>query len=267
MNVLTTLDGIKTHFGIFGTGPEIALIHGFGPSVSASWSLNIESLSKSCQVIVLDLPGFGESERPLEEFSINYLSKFLNHFLYSLGVERAAVVGHSLGANVAVRFAIDHPDRVCALVLAAGFGPPTLRTRIRILASPFTDRLLRTTSEKAMKRFLGSLFYDKQLVAEEIVREFHKEAEIQGTTNPRSQFWSLLNYRFSDSDLARITAPTLIMHGADDQLIPAAHSVRASTFITASELRIFQTCGHWIQREAPERFNQMISSFLEKHLR
>jgi len=267
MNVQTTLDGIKSHFGIFGTGPEIVLIHGFGPSISASWGLNINALRQSYQVIVLDLPGFGESEKPQGQFSIDYLSRFFNHFLYSLDVERAAVVGHSLGADVAARFAIDHPDRVRALVLVAGFGPPTLPVRLGVAASSFIDQLLLRTNEQRSRRFVGSLFRDKQLVTDELVREFLNEAELQGTTNPRPQFWSLLNYSFRHSELARITAPTLLVHGARDELIPAAHSMRASAFIKGSELQILPNCGHWIQREDPDTFNQMVSTFLEKHFR
>jgi len=267
MNVQTTLDGIKSHFGIFGTGPEIVLIHGFGPSISASWGLNINALRQSYQVIVPDLPGFGESEKPQGQFSIDYLSRFFNHFLYALGVKQAAIVGHSLGASVAARFAIDHPDRVSTLILVAGFGPPALPVRLRLATPSFINKLLRRSNEKLVRRFVYSLFRDKQLVTDELVREFLNEAEVQGTTNPRPQFWSLLNHSFRHSELARITAPTLLVHGARDELIPAAHSVRASAFIKGSELQILPNCGHWIQREDPDTFNQMVSTFLEKHFR
>jgi pimeloyl-ACP methyl ester carboxylesterase len=266
MNVHTTLDGIKSHFGVFGTGPEIVLIHGFGPSLSASWALNIDALTRNHQVIVLDLPGFGESEKPQFEFSIGYLSKFLNHFLYAVRVEQAAIVGHSLGANVAARFAIDHPDRVRALILVAGFGPPALPATLCVATSSFINKLLRRTNDKSVRRFVNSLLYDKKLVTDELVREFLKEAELQGTTIPRHQFWSLLNYGFSDNELARISAPTLLVHGAKDELIPAAHSVKASTLIRGSELQILPNCGHWIQREDPDTFNRIVLTFLDKHL-
>jgi pimeloyl-ACP methyl ester carboxylesterase len=265
MNVQTTLDGIKSHFGIFGTGSEIVLIHGFGPSISASWGLNIKALSRSRQVIALDLPGFGESEEPQVEFSISYLSRFLNHFLYALGVKQATIVGHSLGAKVAARFAVDHPDRIRALILVAGFGPPALPVRLRLATPSFINKLLRRSNEKVVRRFVSSLFCDKQLVTDELVREFLNEAEVQGTTNPRPQFWSLLNYSFRQSELARINAPTLLVHGARDELIHAAHSMRASAFIKGSELQILPNCGHWIQREDPDTFNQMVSTFLEEH--
>lgn len=267
MDVHTRLDGIKSHFGVFGTGPPIVLIHGFGPSISVSWGLNIETLGRSRQVIALDLPGFGESEEPQVEFSISYLSRFLNHFLYALDAKQTAIVGHSLGANVAARFAIDHPDRISALILVAGFGPPALPVRLRLATSPFMNKLLRRSNEKLVRRFVSSLFYDKQLVTDELVREFLNEAKVQETRNPRPQFWSLLDYRFPRSELARITMPTLLVHGARDELIPAAHSVRASAFIKGSELQILPNCGHWIQREEPDTFNQMVSTFLERHSR
>jgi pimeloyl-ACP methyl ester carboxylesterase len=265
MNVHTRLDGIRSHFGIFGTGRPIVLIHGFGPSISVSWGLNIDTLRRSRQVIALDLPGFGESEEPRVEFSVGYLSRFLNHFLYALDAKQVAIVGHSLGANVATRFAIDHPDRTSALILVAGLGPLSLPVSLRLATVHFIDKLLRRSNEQLARRFASSLFFNKQLVTDELVRELLNEAEAQRAASPRPQFWSLLNYGFSNDELEGITAPTLLMHGAKDDLIPVGHSVKASALIKGSELQILPNCGHWVQREEPDIFNRIALAFLDKH--
>ncbi len=117
-----TVDGLKIHYKSLGQGKPIILVHG-SSNDWREWYMNIPILAKQFRVIALDLPGFGlsESSGPL---SLSWMSSFLNSFMRAVGLEKADVIGHSLGGMIALAFALDFPDRVRKVVLvnSAGLG-------------------------------------------------------------------------------------------------------------------------------------------------
>ncbi|MBM3945980.1 MAG: alpha/beta fold hydrolase, partial [SAR202 cluster bacterium] len=118
-----TVQGVRTHYLTVGQGPAVILLHGVGSSVVA-WRDNLLPLAEHFRLIAIDLPGHGDSEKPDMDYSLATASRFMTGLLDTLGLERAHVIGESLGGMIALRFALDHPERVGKLVTVgtAGLG-------------------------------------------------------------------------------------------------------------------------------------------------
>ena len=113
-----TIDGVTIRYCIAGCGEPLLLIHGLGAMIEY-WYKNIDCLAKHYQVIALDLPGFGQSDRPqnLCDVDVEYYINFLVHFLNALKVEQTHIVAHSFGGALALRFAEYYPERLKKLIL------------------------------------------------------------------------------------------------------------------------------------------------------
>src|SRR5436190_1543383 len=105
------VDGLALHYLVEGRGPAVVLVHGLG-GFAASWRHNIPSLAARATVYAVDLPGFGRSGKPSAAYSLAYFARALHAFLEAVGVTQVSIVGHSLGAAVAVTYALTRPARV-----------------------------------------------------------------------------------------------------------------------------------------------------------
>jgi pimeloyl-ACP methyl ester carboxylesterase len=116
-------DGLSLRYLVAGEGPPLVLLHGAGDN-SLDWRWVLPALARTHHVYALDLPGSPESARPVADYSPAFFERSLAAFLDALGIERATLVGNSLGGTVALRLALSEPSRVEALVLvsAAGLG-------------------------------------------------------------------------------------------------------------------------------------------------
>lgn len=115
-----TVDGIDLHVETTGEGPPVLLIHGLG-GASTSWTPVAEALSERYRVIVPDLPGFGRSEKPDRSYTPAFYVDLIASLLDDLGIDKTHVVGSSLGGQIVLEFALEHPDRVNRVVAE---GPP-----------------------------------------------------------------------------------------------------------------------------------------------
>src|SRR6267378_3347323 len=132
------VDGLALHYLVEGRGPAVVLVHGLG-GFGASWRHNIPSLAARATVYEVDLPGFGRSGKPTAGYSLAYFARALHAFLDAVGVTQVSVVGHSLGAAVAVTYALTHPARVERLALLSGCVPGfgwQPGWRARLMATP-----------------------------------------------------------------------------------------------------------------------------------
>src|SRR6266480_6057954 len=115
------LNGSRVNYVEMGEGPPVVLVHGLS-GCWQNWLENIPQLARRHRVLALDLAGFGESELPHEEISIPGYGRFIDAFLGELGIERASLVGNSMGGFIAAETAIAHPSRVERLVLVSAAG-------------------------------------------------------------------------------------------------------------------------------------------------
>jgi len=269
-----TLHGRRVAFRRTGTGPTVFLIHGITNSCQ-SWEPAMERLASSYDVIAPDLPGHGESDRQRGDHSLGAHACMMRDLLSVLEVERATVVGHSLGGGIAMQFSYQFPEIVERLVLVSSGGlGREVSPLIRSAALPFAEQVLPLLTAKplvdagtAVAGFLGRIGLQPGADLAEVSRGIAS----LGDTERRAAFvrtvrsvMSPLGQRVTANDrlyLAEET-PTLLVWGDRDPIIPAAHGHDAHARLPQSRLEIFEGSGHFPQIDDPERFADLLSEFI-----
>ena len=257
---------IRTNYLEQGSGEPLVLLHGSGPGVSsyANWRLVLDSLAEHARVLAPDLAGFGYTEIPDDqEFTREAWLAQIVDFLDELGLDRVSVVGNSFGGSMALALAIAHPDRVEKLVLMGSVGVPF----------ELTDGLDAVwgyePSPEAMGRLMREVFaYDSSFITDEMVQSRYvaslrtQDAFARMFPAPRQRWVDAMAH--PEADIRGITAPTLIVHGRDDKVIPLANSLTLLDWIDDSQAHLFGRCGHWTQIEYADEFSQQVVDFLTR---
>ena len=236
---------------------SVILLHGIGASAER-WLPIAPTLSKYIRVIVPDIVGFGYSDKPTVEYTIGFFMDFLRGFLENLRIHTPILVGSSLGGYLATEFAIRFNTRVKKLVLAAPAG--IMRSSTNVL-DQYIMAALYPTYENALRAFMDMAF-DPSIVTEKTVRDFVNRMRLP---NAKYAFMStLLGMRdgsLHPDRLSEILAPTLLIWGDKDSMIPFQYSTEYSR-IPNSYLMVINDCGHTPYVEKPVVFNQHILKFL-----
>jgi pimeloyl-ACP methyl ester carboxylesterase len=240
-----------------GTGQAVILVHGLGGSIE-SWANNIDALSREMRVIALDLPGFGQSDKPKMNYTIKFYRDFLASFIERLELS-AALVGSSLGGQIATEVAISRPDLVQRLVLIspAGALPASFK------GSPALKRYVKVTKAKSVEQVKQALFaVDGKPVDDAYARMVFERLSMPGAGDA---FLSALvgSARASrlNSRLHKIRAATLLLWGKEDAMIPIKF---IDPFVKMKNCRIImlEGCGHRPHVEKPALFNRTITDFM-----
>jgi pimeloyl-ACP methyl ester carboxylesterase len=258
-----------------GEGPVLLLIHGMAGSAS-TWRQVMPGLSRRFTVVAPDLLGHGRSEKPLGDYSLGAFASSLRDLLVALGHERATVVGQSLGGGVAMQFSYQYPERCERLVLVGSGGlGREVNPLLRWLSLPGSDTVLRLACAAPIRGAIegvGSLaarigFQPAPVVAE-LWRSYSSLADdatrraflrtLRAVVDPRGQAVSASNRLHLATEM-----PTLIVWGDADPIIPVEHAHAAHASIPGSRLEIFEGVGHYPHCEAPERFVEILTEFIE----
>ena len=254
-----TVYGAKIHYVEAGSGAPLILIHGLADNV-AVWDSVIPSLAAKFRVIAFDQIGFGHSDKPLLSYRVSTFVDFLDGFMTELKIERASLVGNSLGGWAAAAFALTHPERVERLVLSDAAGYAALAKTM----DPRALRALRLASREDI-RYLGPLtFHDKRFYQD--VDLAFKERVTAGDSYTVSQLLDSMTRGDDvlDNRLHAINRPTLVIWGRDDKLIPLNFGERFHQEVAGSRLRIIDNCGHMPQVECANEFTAAVLEFLSE---
>ena len=271
----TEIEGVATHYlGAGATGSPLVLLHGGGAdSASLSWRPIMDSLSQSFRVIAPDLPGFGQSAKPDLDYTVNYYTRFLNHFVRDLGLEHFFLVGLSMGGHISLGFALRFPSLVERLVLvnSAGLGTQwhwQVLAKLLVKIPRLHGRIREIGSRETIKLSLRNIVHDPELITEDIIDEISENVAARGSGRAWRSYlenemdWSGYQNDFLDR-LPEITIPTLIVHGSKDRLIPLKWATKAHQLMPDSKLCILEQCGHWPPREKPVEFQEAVLEFLK----
>ena len=250
--------GQKIQYVEAGSGPTVILLHGLGGS-SQAWGPNTSALAEKYRVIVPDQIGFGKSDKPLVNYRIRTYVDFLDQFCKQLKIERATLVGSSMGGWIAAMFTASFPDRVDKLVLvdAAGYAPPKdFDTRVYFALNPST--------RAEMKVLIAKVFYNKAFQTDAAVDQAiaARLAAGDGYTINSITESIIRGEDFLDDVVKTIKRPTLIIWGRQDGLVPLAEGERFNKDIAGSKLIVIEQCGHVPNTEKPGEFNAAVLKFL-----
>ncbi|MEA2428072.1 MAG: hypothetical protein QOF37_1700 [Thermoleophilaceae bacterium] len=268
------LHGHRVNFNIAGQGPPVVLIHGVAGR-AAQWDETMLLLAERHTVIAPDLLGHGESAKPRGDYSLGAFASGIRDLLVGLDIERATVVGHSLGGGVAMQFAYQFPERCSRLVLVSSGGLGNdVHPMLRAATLPGSELLLpllahtRVLETAALiPRALGALGFRAGPDMTEIARGYQSLSNAEG----RSAFIHTLRavidptgQRVDASDRLYLASemPTLIVWGSRDRIITAEHAAGAHEGMPGSRLEIFDDSGHFPQLDHPLRFARVLGGFI-----
>lgn len=264
----------RIHYDVGGQGDDLILLHGGGPGATgqSNYGRNIASLERHHRVWVIDIPGWGQSSKNLSAFGaagpFQNGALALAAFMDAVGIARAHLVGNSLGGSVALCLAMDQPQRVDRMVLmgpGGGIVPgatgPT--EGIRQLQGYYQGE--GPTLEK-LTAFIQNLVHDPSRITPELIRQrFEASLDPEICANPpirpRPGGPGKETFISQDPRLAGLKHRALFIWGRQDEVNPAA-AVESFMGMANADVVLLSNCGHWAQWEHPERFNDLVLSFL-----
>jgi pimeloyl-ACP methyl ester carboxylesterase len=270
-----TIHGRRMTYRTAGSGPVILLIHGMAGSAT-TWKQVMPALSRDFTVIAPDLLGHGRSDKAPGDYSLGAFASTLRDLLVVLGHEHASLVGQSLGGGVAMQLAYQYPERCNRLVLVGSGGlGREVNPVLRLLTLPGSELVLRLAcaapirgsierlAEVASRAglhpapVLGELWRSYASLADDATRKAFVRT-LRAVIDTRGQAVSAANRLHLAAEM-----PTLIIWGDSDPIIPVDHAHEAHAAIPGSQLEIFEGVGHYPHCEAPERFVELLSEFIE----
>jgi pimeloyl-ACP methyl ester carboxylesterase len=256
--------GVRLYWNEYGSGPPVLLIMGLS-FTHEMWYRIVPCLAEQYRVIVFDNRGMGRSDVPKGRYSIRQMATDALAVLDAAGVAKAHIIGASMGGMIAQEIAIRHPKRVLSLVLGStsygGFFSrwPSLRRRPRGITWSESDSLAR---ERAMVPLL---------YADTTAREFIEE-DLQirsccqwSRTGFLRQFAAILLWN-SFRRLPRIKAPTLVIHGDKDVLVPPQNGRVVARRIPAAKFVLIPNAGHVATTDQPALCLELVIEFLKDHV-
>jgi pimeloyl-ACP methyl ester carboxylesterase len=257
-----------------GEGEPLLLIHGFGAG-GWVWEKQIDVLAQSNRVYALDLIGHGFSDRPRIDYTPETYIHSVKDFMDGVGIERATLIGNSMGGGIAWAIAGLFPERAEKLVLINCVPPDVLdqvrNLSFRMLAAIIDFPVLpylafAGRSRNSVKRILHDCVVDLRRITPEVIDRQYRISKIEGT--PWVLYSTFKHAREApkfEPCLSRIACPSLLIWGEEDRIFPPAVGEQLQRVISGSKLRIIKRSGHIPMWETPEEVNQAILGFLKTH--
>jgi 2-hydroxymuconate-semialdehyde hydrolase len=265
----------RTFYSCSGEGhaETILFLHGSGPGVTAlsNWQLALPDLGEQFQCLAPDLVGFGASEHPQNPPTgmRNWMRLWVDQclaFLDALKLDKVHVVGNSMGGAIALHLLMEAPERFNRIVLMGPIGAPhTITPEIDRLWGFFEDPSIR-----AFGNVIRWFVYDEAFIADRLDAITKTRYEAAMKPDVRRSFTAMFpapRQKVIDDlvvptlALHRMTHPTLLIHGRDDQIVPMETSLHLLQHLPRVQLHVFGQCSHWTQIEYAKSFNQLIAQF------
>ena len=265
------VDGLNIHYKDTGPkdAPVVLLLHGFGSSLQ-TWDVWAAQLETQYRVIRLDLPGFGlTGPSPLHDYSEAGDLATLTHFVDKLGVASFSIIGHSMGGKMAWGLAAAEPDRVKALVLMAPDGFPEVKD---IGSKPYAMPSIMGVIKFSLPKFLvrksiEPAFFDANALSDSLVDRYYDMLRAPGVRAAILERANQTIYTDPVPRLKKITAPTLLVWGEQDQMIPSSNAQSYANVLSTSKIVQLPNLGHLAQEEQPQIALAHVVEFLNSTLK
>lgn len=267
------IKGHTVFYTVKGEGKPLLLIHGYGAGIWV-WEKQMDALSKFYRVYALDLIGHGFSDRPKISYTPEIYINFLRDFMEEAGIDKATLIGNSMGGGIAWAVAIRFPERVSRLVLIDCVPPGVLkqvknksfRMLVAIKDIPLLPYLIFTGGSKnSVRGILQECVSQIDLITPEVLNRQYQLSRIEGSS------WVLYStFRNAEAALefrgrlSQIEHPTLLLWGEEDQVFPPEVGKSLHQEIVGSIFQVIEKSGHIPMWETPEEVNRAILSFLKE---
>ncbi len=253
------------HARVVGDGPPIVLLHGVTENVESFYELQ-EALCHLATIHAIDLPGHGFTDIPDGVLHLDDMARWVVAYMDAAKLERAVVVGWSMGGGVALSLSLLAPERVAALVLLSSVGASMpLPFTLGLLRFPFVAELMiRVTRSRAWRRALfQGTFHSSFTPHDRVVDRYWDSWRVRGRARYVRALMGAIEVDGLESRLEGIRAPTFIVHGEDDRLVPLDVARRVAAKIPGAQLRVLPRTGHSPHHEEPGAVRAAIRAALE----
>ena len=256
---------INTAYLEAGSGKTVILVHGGGAGADSwgNWKTCIPLLSSASRVIAVDMVGFGQTDKPSPgEFTYSQQTRVdhLVAFIEAMKIDRASLVGNSMGGCTCLGVAMQRPELVDKLVLMGSAG---LTTRI---SDSIRTIMSFAPSRENMEKLVGVLTAENFKIDPELITYRLKLTEQPGTMEAYGAVMKWVGQQgglfYPEEEIARIKHKTLVIGGKEDQVVPPQIAWKFSELIEHSWLHLIPGCGHWAMIEQPEEFSAVTGWFL-----
>ena len=257
--------GLRLHYLDIGEGPVVVWLHGSGPGASgySNFKGNYPAFAAAgFRNIVLDLPGFGRSDKPADvQYNLDFFVACLNGLLQKIGVTKCTLLGNSLGGAIALGQALAHPDTVERLILMAPGGVEERETYFKMEG---IVRMVETFAKGPMgpvemRHVMSLQVFDPSMLDDTIINERSAIAPSQ----PANLFSTMMVPNMT-TRLHEIKAPIFGFWGTDDKFNPHTGALKVIENAPNARMILLNRCGHWVQVEHSDLFNRSCIDFLTK---
>lgn len=272
-----TVDVAMIDSGPQGSAAPLVFVHGLS-SWMGFWEHQVPAFAAERRVLALDLPGYGASGRPDAPYTPPWYAELVDAWLEGLGVDEAVLVGHSMGGQVALTLALNHPERVKALVLSAPAGFERFDPgAARFMKDHWHEaRALEATEDQLRVTFTSVVFNRPDAGVERLLEErvrMGSTAAFRGTSVAVSRSVAgMVDHPVVDR-LGEVGAPTLVVFGTDDRMIPnpvftggrtSALARAGAEALPDAELVLLRGAGHTVHHDDPDGFNEALRAFIDR---
>ena len=262
-----TVEGVRLHYQELGSGFPLICMHGAGPGASAesNFKLNAGPFAEKYRVILYDMPQYGKSDKiVLKEPRLKYNARLLNGFMGAIGIDKAHIVGNSMGGQVAMKLGLDYPERLTRVVIIGSTPMPPIFAPfpvegIKMIAAYYKGS---GPSREKLRELLNTIVYDSSFLTEATFEERYQASVDPEVVELFGKRQGEIPREDLGPELPKLKAKLLAVWGMDDRFGALDVGLRITRIVPDAQMHIFTRCGHWAQVEHADAFNRLVLDFL-----
>jgi pimeloyl-ACP methyl ester carboxylesterase len=260
------IEKTKINYVEKGEGFPLLLVHGMGSAIV--WDSVIDDLSLHSRVLVIDLPGFGKSDKPEIPYTVKYYVDTIYNFIKELKLDKVNIAGLSLGGLIVSDFAYTYPELIENLIIVSSAGLKSVASFIRFpVVYNIVESFMKVfvfSLRKSLRKYQEGSYYDKNNIPEWV---FNKYFELMQYPKAKKAYFNALKIVMLKDEnfpkrLSKITAKTLIIWGENDPTFSLEYAEEFHRLIKNSTLKILPKCGHTVTIEDSKGFCLVMKEFL-----